>query len=450
MKRMKTFFIWFVLLQLCFTGAYAQLEKIIVETYYVSDASDATDTTGGGLPAGSKTYRIYADLKPGSRVKKIFGSAMHSLRISSTTAFFNNKAYGKTFGYENTSTRLRRNTNALDSYITIGKACTQSTNNLHGIPKAYDTDGSLVGGSNNDGGSATLPQGLLTNNDPIAGRPLTAADGLMVNASSLGSFSSSGIVDLINQTDSTIFGSLVPQTTFSSSNMLLQNSTGVSGVSADSNQVLLMQLTTTGELSFKLNLEVEFYSNNNYTTYSYVSDSVTIANAQTEKYSPYLSYPFVCGCTDRDYLEYNDRYACSFSDSCKTKVKLGCTDKNACNYDSTANYMVRSLCCFPGDCQDRKIEAVCPQYNPLNEVYVYPNPFTDVLQIAYTCKKDKQMLLEIKDFSGNTPCSQQVNGFTEKVNQVSWDLKDLSPGIYILQATIDGILYRTNVIKIQP
>ncbi|MEY4593948.1 MAG: hypothetical protein RIQ47_358, partial [Bacteroidota bacterium] len=40
----------------------AQVENVIVERYYVSDASDATDTIGGGLAAGSVTYRIYIDL----------------------------------------------------------------------------------------------------------------------------------------------------------------------------------------------------------------------------------------------------------------------------------------------------------------------------------------------------------------------------------------------------
>ena len=30
----------------------AQLEKVIVEKYYVSDANDATDTSGGGVQIG--------------------------------------------------------------------------------------------------------------------------------------------------------------------------------------------------------------------------------------------------------------------------------------------------------------------------------------------------------------------------------------------------------------
>ena len=57
--------------------ATAQLEKVIIEKYYVSDANDATDVDGGGVPVGSTTYRIYLDLKPGTVLKRIYGDANH-------------------------------------------------------------------------------------------------------------------------------------------------------------------------------------------------------------------------------------------------------------------------------------------------------------------------------------------------------------------------------------
>ena len=70
-----------------FTG-FSQLEKVIVEKYYVSDLNDATDTLGGGLPVGSTTYRVYVDLAPGSVLKKIYGDANHPFSIQSTAPFF--------------------------------------------------------------------------------------------------------------------------------------------------------------------------------------------------------------------------------------------------------------------------------------------------------------------------------------------------------------------------
>ena len=50
----------------------AQIEKVIVEKYYISDEIDATDLTGGKVDSGSVTYRIYVDLKPGNILKKIY------------------------------------------------------------------------------------------------------------------------------------------------------------------------------------------------------------------------------------------------------------------------------------------------------------------------------------------------------------------------------------------
>ena len=50
----------------------AQIEKVIVEKYYISDEIDATDLTGGKVDSGSVTYRIYVDLKPGNILKKVY------------------------------------------------------------------------------------------------------------------------------------------------------------------------------------------------------------------------------------------------------------------------------------------------------------------------------------------------------------------------------------------
>jgi hypothetical protein len=152
----------------------AQIERLIVETWYVADANDATDTTQGrALQEGMRTYRIYLDLVPGSKVKKIFGNSNHPLRFTSTTDFYNNidrpNAY---FGYLINKSWFSGNpTLALDSWLTIGLA---STNYL-GIPKPDDTDGSFIGGTYNNGGSAGIPGGLLVNSDPSAGLPVTVA-----------------------------------------------------------------------------------------------------------------------------------------------------------------------------------------------------------------------------------------------------------------------------------
>src|SRR4051812_38285170 len=118
------FFLLFLVLLLP-AALKAQVKNVIVETYYVSDANDATDTTDGrSLEAGSKTYRVYIDLKEGSTLRKIYGDSLHTLKIESTENFFNNidrpQAY---FGYLiNKSWFASNPTIALDSWLTLGLA----------------------------------------------------------------------------------------------------------------------------------------------------------------------------------------------------------------------------------------------------------------------------------------------------------------------------------------
>ena len=120
-------------------GTYAQaqngLENIIVEKYYVSNPADATGTlnaTGDILLDGSVTYRIYADMLPGYKLKAVYGVTGHPLVFNTTTTFFNNS--------DNTATPTFNLSTAddgsvmLDSYLTIGAAC----NGVFGVLKTED------------------------------------------------------------------------------------------------------------------------------------------------------------------------------------------------------------------------------------------------------------------------------------------------------------------------
>ena len=87
MSAIKFFAVIFILL-LTQVG-FSQLQNLYIEKYYISDANDATDTTGGVLSEGTTTYRIYAKLSPGSAVSRLFGDINHPFSISSTSTFFN-------------------------------------------------------------------------------------------------------------------------------------------------------------------------------------------------------------------------------------------------------------------------------------------------------------------------------------------------------------------------
>jgi hypothetical protein len=232
-----------LLLFIITTSVHAQgLENIIVETYYISSPGDATDTIGGNLPAGSTTYRIYADMLPGYKLKAIYGSPDHLLRLATTTSFFNNKDRGTQTGDAINFNKLNENTLALDSWLTIGIAA-----KLHlGVLKAEDPDGSQVGGVHNDGGSAAISGGLLVNADGNAGIPLTTSDGLVAGATPAITTLGFDLAAFENNTT----------TAFTATNGIIFCLEGIKGPT-NANQVLLAQLTTNGTLTFELNLQLE-------------------------------------------------------------------------------------------------------------------------------------------------------------------------------------------------
>jgi hypothetical protein len=416
--------------------ATAQLEKVIIEKYYVSDANDATDVDGGVVPVGSTTYRIYLDLKPGTVLKRIYGDANHPFSISSSEVFFNNILDGQTFGKDFIKGRYLENTVALDTWLTLGQTAKQGTKYFYGILKDQDTDGSFVGGVNNDGGSALISTGLMINEDPTCGIPLTVADGMDTLNSAPNNWFNSGVLDFLSGSDSTIFGSLVPQNSFESEIFELSCS-GVQGTVADSNQVIIAQLTTLGELAFNINITVEELVNGVPTVVNYVSqDTLLGAN---EKYNPFLSYPYSCGCNNPNYLEYNSSFVCLEEGSCVTPIVFGCMDFLACNYDPAVNISVEALCCYPGSCAGRNIEEVCPSLMGNDfDVNVYPNPTENNLTLSIISGLEGIWNYEIYSSYGSNMKSGSIS--TSDLNiVVPLETSELVPGIYQIKVS-NGVM----------
>ncbi|MBK7944234.1 MAG: hypothetical protein IPJ85_02495 [Flavobacteriales bacterium] len=210
-------------------------EGIIVETYYVADADDAADTDGGpGLVASAKTYRVYVDMLPGYKLVSVGGFPNHPLAISTTTSFFNNDDRGEAWGRDIPAQHLNKNTVAIDSWLSFGPASTQHW----GVLKSDDTDGSIVGGPNNQ-------SGLLVNNAVAAGIPLTTSDGLVSLGTPPGTISSVGAAP-------ECFDPEGPNS-YSNENFAYAILGGVTGPT-ESNRVLIGQFTTDGDLSFCFNL----------------------------------------------------------------------------------------------------------------------------------------------------------------------------------------------------
>jgi hypothetical protein len=385
----------------------AQLENVIVETYYIANANDTADIAldGNGLPLGSKTYRIYIDLKAGSKLFKLYGKPNHPLKFSSTADFYNhNGSEGKIFGLSIPNNALKDNTVALDSWLTLGQACRAKTGSSpktnNGILKSQDSDGATLLVTNNDG--------MLLNNDLNAGIPLITADGFFsINGvpksiKYLGNF-----FGLDNTNDSTAFGEVIDTNVFYGNFCSLVSDSGIVGSKPDSNQILVAQLTTTGTLSFELNIEIKDITGK---IINYVSSATGNLTNDTIL-SPLLKYPAACGCKDPNYLEYSNTFSCSLPGACITPLVLGCMDTNACNYNPNANFNIDQLCCYVGYCNDRNLAVVCPA--KVNERIIRSG------FLLYTNHVDNDLNLEFETVDSHEVKYEVYNAFGRKVFTVS-------------------------------
>lgn len=220
----------------CF--AQGGLERIIVEQYYVSDANDSIASGGTFLPAGSVTYRIYADMKPGYRLQAVYGVPGHELVMRTSTWFYNDEKYGAVTANDVSRDNLAKGTTALDSWISVCAGSSAS----YGIQKSADTDGStfLSGDS------------VLVNVTSESGYSVKERDGHMA-ASPVPIVSLFGLDTL--QLRPIGKGNNSSYTEIRTDNGSWASFGGTAGQDT-ANCVLIAQLTTSGHLSFKLNLQL--------------------------------------------------------------------------------------------------------------------------------------------------------------------------------------------------
>ncbi len=343
MKKQTITLLAIILLSSFSANAQNGLQQIFVEKFYVSNATDAAEADAeagnagnqtGTLPAGSITWRIYADLEPGWGVQSVYGVNGHPLHLTTSTSFYNHPSGNATGGPLPTSNTslLSANTTILDSYFTCGAVAT----NRFGVVKSEDNSAATPAG-----GGANLvftPSGVLANTDTSIGLPLTTADGMyntvnnpsLLSLTTLGDIATSSLVALL--TDGSAVGN-----SFVSSNC----SWGVLGQQvgafpAGSNRVLIGQFTTNGVFTYKLNLQIR-----NTTTFQ-VQNFVYSNPVGNELLFPNLSGTLNQGCTNTfsntavttcgSYLWNGNTYTSSGTYSYTTTNSTGC--------DSTASLVL--------------------------------------------------------------------------------------------------------------
>ncbi len=408
--------------------ASAQLQEIFVERYYVCDSADVADTLGGNLTEGSVTYRVYALLDSGYQIIELFGDSTRPFKIESTANFYNHPN-AASFGHDLLKISYEDDTYALDSYITIGQNGRQAARLFFGVPKFLDNDtSSFIGGVNN------YP-GLLNNQDTTAGIPLTDSDGMDTLTLNITDWFDFGVEDFLTGIDSnSIFSSLNDTNSFNGQDFVLRNS-GVVGVYPEHNYVLISQLTTPGELSFTMNLKLY----HPVTGDTVVFIGTNSAN-ENEIFTPLLSYPQSCGCLDPDFVEYTPEFACDDNTACLTPVVVGCIDTLACNYNPEANTSDLYNCCYPGFCNERDIEQVCPHLKGLSfDVNVFPNPATNIITLSAISGVSSNLEYWIYNYSGLLLTHELIVNAPLNYSK-SIDISGFDNGIYQIQvAGVSGI-----------
>ncbi len=399
--------------------AQGTLQSVTVETYYIADDTDTQDAPDQeDLPAGSKTYRVFVELEEGARLRAIYGDANHPFSITSTELFFNNSDRGGTFGWEIPDNRLDEYTVALDSWLSFGGA----TDEHWGIVKANDPDGSVVGGANHE-------EAWLSNNDPEMGIPLTEADGI-IGAESTDPLNFVTVGD--NPED--IFNDATVGNAFESTTFKMQQ-TGFL-LPETNNTFCIAQLTTAGELSFTINLEIV---NAQGEVQKFVGTEENLQDG--ELYSPFLKFPLECGCTDANFLEFSPTAGCD-DGSCATPIIYGCNDPLACNYNPEVNLNIPELCCIlPDNCEGLDQEALCPGAVNVEEAFffdqvsAYPNPFTNDITLDFGFNPGVgQVEIVLMDALGNV--QHQTRLIASGQHQLK--LNEMEAGMYFLRIHSNG------------
>ena len=438
--------------QLLTVNCFSQgLKNVIVEKYYISNVADtAQNPSGGTLPVGSVTYRIFAEMLPGYKFQAAYGisNPLHELRLATTTQFFNNIDRGALTANDISKTYLKNNTVMLDSWLSVGAG---SAGNF-GILKGDDTNGAIVNAD-----------GILQNADASAGIPVKTEDGLVAGTPQ--PVTKVGIDAIIGVFgDGSANGNL-----FSTTNGSWASLNGSVGPTAD-NRVLIAQITTDGVFTFELNIQIG-------TPKGDVENYVAKNPAGNEKQRDFLTYssattnmkPIVILLTPADSSSFDAGKTVAISakafdpDGTVSKVEFfvdGASIGSVNSTPYTINYSAvlgkHSIMAVATDNKGAKdttkvrtIDGTVgvKDINAANSgIIVYPNPFTDELSIEHSVSGkviNSPIQINIYDIYGRLIDNRMmINN-----NNTTVSTKSFAKGEYILELNADSKRTYRKIIK---
>lgn len=414
-----------------FAGAQG-LEDVIVEKYYVANASDAADPDAGDLAVGTVTYRIYIDMDPDYKLETVFGSSSNPLSIQTTTEFFNNEDRGGLTGNDLGANFLDNGTVLLDSYVSMGAG----GEGQWAVLKSEDTNGAI---SNSDG--------KLQNQSNLAGIPVRVADGLVPGTPSEVTFVPGG--SIVSELDDINDG---PSVVITDGAWAVLG--GTSGPDAE-NRVLVAQISTDGDLTFELNVRLGAPDGSSET---YVAANATGSDTQFDA----LSYPDVAPCVTpypqvdglssqvvpgNIILSWNEVLG---SIGCRIVVQLtnGTTvGARQIGIPEVNQFVIPISLLQPATDYRWAVRCGCSQ-NPLIAgpnsefdffttpggaiVETFPNPTTGPSVVTFTVPEATEATLEVYDLSGRK-VAQVFNGLVDESAEYrfEFDGSSLPNGVYI-------------------
>jgi hypothetical protein len=458
---MKKTLIGIFLAVLAITGQAQGLNKIVVEKYYVSDATDLTKS-GGALPVGSVTWRIYVDMAPGYVFQQATGDKYHDLVMTTTTTFYNS-------GLGDFSPNVISTANARTGTVMLysGLSAGAESKSYWGVLKSQD----------NGVGTLVNSDGALQNADASAGIPLTQQDGLLLGGT--GGIPAVKTISTLGIPDATL-GVLGDGTANGSSFTVTDGAWyilgGVAGTDT-TNKLLIAQITTDGTFHYELNIQLgKDLGNGQSITEKYAAMNPQSDEMSGSQYNLSGTFgpeagPLACNITAPtagsnytvgDTVSIDANATCTGCSIVKVDFLV---DNESIGVDSTAPYTFdyigtlgsHSLTVRATNNQEEQVTSSAVVINLIATgiknmadgltYLVYPNPASDRVSLDITSSKQiNKFSYKVINMEGKVIIQKVVGAVGDRYVETI-DSASLAKGLYTLQISADDQNVTRQILK---